>query len=659
LFEEPELEATEGLEAALEQLKWVESRLDGAQSLETLRSLYDRVQAVRQSFPADFNLQMSAADLQERLVERGRRLRAGALRPSSVADPATRPTEEAEQVLGPPLPPNVVVMDPRNWKRAVYAGAFFAILLFAAFFYLIQMARQLNQMSESSATKQSSEAKPPAATAPTPPPVTPTLRLYTDLVPGKVSVDGANDVELQDGELTLEKLAEGHHQVRLTGPSGNASFEFEVQAKHSPQLAGAPSADNAMIVAVSAQGGDGQLATNAIPAQVVLDGKVAGDVGQDGLHLSALGTSDHDLEIRRPHDQQRFILTYTSAPVLTVFVKSDPNAGSLLVITGEDDAEVLINGKRYGHLTQHGALRIPSLKVGNYTVSVIKSGFLDAPPFVVQVSQGVESRAEFHLIPVPQVGTLQITGAQPGTTVFLDGDLLATIGADGNAMVPSIKSGEHGIDLRREGSVTKHFTRSFLTGQVVVLSGTDVTLEKAPPPELRPAPPSGADTAASKAPAPEAKEVVTLAAGERIQSGGGYVSFHITKTQGQYSFWARLHKGGHLLHRDRLQWFAGYQDEKNVVLFQVDGKHLVVRDILDGKGTDKRRIPFEADPHQWVQVEMTVTATGVAVRVRQPGETWVDAGSLPSEGRDFTQGRMGFLVSGGEEIGVRNFQFVK
>jgi len=187
-----------------------------------------------------------------------------------------------------------------------------------------------------------------------------------------------------------------------------------------------------------------------------------------------------------------------------------------------------------------------------------------------------------------------------------------------------------------------------------------VILEKAAPPEPRPAPIS--PEAAAKAPAPEAKKEEAPAFpanAERIQQGGGYVSFHATKTPGQYTFWAMMRKGGHLLHRDRLQWFAGYQDDKNLVLFQVDGKHLVVRDMVDGKGTDKRRIPFEADPHQWIQVEMRVTAASVAVRVRHPGEAWVDGGSLPSEGRDFTAGQMGFLVSGGEEIGVRNFQFVR
>jgi len=60
---------------ALQELKWVETRIDEAQDLESLRSLYQRVQTVRRSFPDDFDLQLSVADLQERLIDRGRRLR--------------------------------------------------------------------------------------------------------------------------------------------------------------------------------------------------------------------------------------------------------------------------------------------------------------------------------------------------------------------------------------------------------------------------------------------------------------------------------------------------------------------------------------------------------------------------------------------------------
>src|SRR5271165_5933543 len=124
---------------ALQELKWVETRIDEAQDLESLRSLYQRVQTVRRSFPDDFDLQLSVADLQERLIDRGRRLREnpdeGRREPASGV---------ASNSMAESTPTDAVEMDATNWKRAVYVGAFFAFLLFAAFFYLVQMARKIN-----------------------------------------------------------------------------------------------------------------------------------------------------------------------------------------------------------------------------------------------------------------------------------------------------------------------------------------------------------------------------------------------------------------------------------------------------------------------------------------------------------------------------------
>ena len=176
-------------------------------------------------------------------------------------------------------------------------GAFFAFLLFAAFFYLVQMARKLNiapaeQQPVATVSNPVPAQNKPNPTQPAPPAVsiTPTLRLYTDLVPGKVSVDGKPEVELQDGQLTMENLAVGRHSVDLTGPNGKAAFEFEVAEKQAPKLAGTASADNALIVVISAQDGTGHLASNSFPAQVMVDGKAVGDVSRDGLALPNLGT---------------------------------------------------------------------------------------------------------------------------------------------------------------------------------------------------------------------------------------------------------------------------------------------------------------------------------------------------------------------------------
>jgi hypothetical protein len=149
----------------------------------------------------------------------------------------------------------------------------------------------------------------------------------------------------------------------------------------------------------------------------------------------------------------------------------------------------------------------------------------------------------------------------------------------------------------------------------------------------------------------------TLLAGERIQRGGGFVIFHATNGSGRYNFSAQLKKGGGFLKKERLQWFAAYQNPKNYVLFQIDGKHLVVRDVADGKGTDMRRVPFDVDPNDWVQVEMSVRPNGIEAKVRAPNGAWQDAGTIPVEGHDPTQGKVGFLVPGNDEVSVSNFRY--
>jgi hypothetical protein len=647
------------ISTALQELRWIEARIDEPQDLDSLRNLYNRVQNIRRSFPDEFDLQLLVADLQERLIERGRRYREGQDQPRT--EPASAPPNAGTETVAPPL--EAAEMDAANWKRALYVGGFLAFLLFAAFFYLVQMARKLNlapteQPAPTTVATQPPVQNKPSPSTPAPPvvPITPTLRLYTDLVPGKVSVDGKSEVELQDGQLTMENLAVGRHSVTLTGPNGKAAFEFDVAEKQAPKLAGPATADDALIVVISSQDGAGHLATNSVPAQVLLDGKVVGDATKDGLSLQNLGTADHDLQMKRENDQQRFILTYTPAPAMTIFVKSDPNAGTMLVFAGEDDAQVFLNDKLYKRTTVRGQLRIPSVKVGTYAVRVHKNGFLDAPPMAIRVNKGEEARAEFHLQPVPQIATLKIRGAQPETIVYVDREPAATIGADGITNIPNIKAGEHTIELRREGAMTKRFQKTFATGDVVTLTGPDVVLEKivivdAKPPA--PAPPPVAP------PAPVITEKDTPSAGERIQKGGGFVVFHVTKTPGRYSFAARVLKGGGLFKKERLQWFAGYQDPRNFLLFQLDGKHLVVREVVDGKGSEVRKIPIDSEPTEWLQVEMNVQSNAISTRVRPAGGAWQDVGSVPSSDRDFTQGRAGFFVPGNDEISVANFKYSK
>jgi hypothetical protein len=638
-----------------------------SRSLSDLRRYFDRVQKVRRTYVDDFDVQLLAADVQDAIIERARSLREGShatyLDDEAVAaDPIPgldigrplRPHEAAE------IPPEVPRLDGKNWRRAIYLALLFTVLICAAFFYLIQTARRINlpdYVPGGASLSSQPNGKPAGPNASTVVPAIstkPTLRLYTDLVPGTVSIDGGPPQDLTDGELVLDNLKPGRHAINVAGQNGNAGFSFDVTDKAAPQIVGTPTAVNAMAVLVSAEEGKGRLFTSAQNAALIVDGKPVGDVGPDGLALDQLGTADHDLQVARNRDRQRFVLTYTPAPALTAYVKSDPNVGTIVVMAGRDGVNVFINDKPYRRTTLQGQVRIP-LKAGQYTIRVHKDGFSDPPPQTAEVKKAEETAVEFNLQPVPQFGALQVRGAAPGTMVYLDKQLAGTADQNGNLSLTNVKVGEHIVELRQGDAVPKRLLRAFSTLTPVVLSGADVHLEqsvaaKNNPPSV-PTPEPAAEPSAT-VPQTSAAPAET----EQIRRGGGFVHYSTPEKAGRYSFQAHGRLGGFLKH-SKLQWYAGYHDTENYILFTLDGKHAIVRQIQGGKSTEISRIPFNADSDEWIQVEMSVKPTGLSARVKNLNGTWSELGPVTSPGRDFTQDKVGFYIPGNDEIAVSHFNF--
>jgi hypothetical protein len=656
--------------SSLEELRHIREEVARTHSLENLRDYFDRVQTLRRTYVGDFDLQIIISEVQEEIIERARRLREGSVpvakdnghvrtEPEPDEPRLVHRRDPEEQFEAGDVPPDVQKLDAKTWQRATYLALFFALILFAAFFYLVQTARRLNfaqsqagstpaaQSSLGSNDKGSEKGATAGTTAPS---VNPTLRLYTDLVPGTVALDDAAPQELKDGELILDKLEPGRHSVKVVGRNGSAAFSFDVVDKIAPRIVGQPSASNAMAVMVSSQDGKGRLVTNVEKPAVLLDGKPITQQTSDDITLEDLGNIDHDLQITESKDRQRFVLTYSPAPTLTVYVKSDPNAGTAIVMTGQDGVDVFINNLPYRRKTDRGQVRIP-LKVGEYTIRVHKAGFIDPPPQTVAVKKAEESAVEFRLDPIPEIATLQIKGALPGTMVYLDGELAAAIGNDGNANISTVKPGVHAVELRRDQALPKKFDRTFRTGDVVVLSGPDVTLEKVTV-DTKPAPNAAAPPPSSGAKPNDSMELE----GQQVRKGGGFVTYHVPKTSGRYTFQAQARKSG-LFKRGKLQWYAGYTDAQNYVLFTLDGKRATVREVRDGKSTDISKVPFDIDNDEWVQVDLSVKPNSITASAKTPSNSWTELAAVPGTGHDFTQGKVGFYIPGNDEIAVSNFRF--
>lgn len=672
-----------------DELRQIQADTARAESLEDLRRYFERIQTVRRTCVDDFDLQLLVAEVQQQVIDRGRFLQdekqAGAFNGAPISSlagiparngdtqtpvpstPFARPVPPAPEPKAPPvsevseaaeIPPEVERLDAKTWQRATYLALFFAIILFAAFFYLVQTARRLNIGTSSSTAQQAMDGNKDAnsATAPAPPPK-PVLRLYTDLVGGTVTVDDKAPQDLKDGELVLENQDPGTHSVKVTGHSGDAAFSYDLSDKAAPRVIGMPSATNVMAVVVSTLDGKAHLVTNAENSDVMLDGKAAGQVGPDGLTLDNLGKTDHLLQVTQASDRQRFVLTYTAAPALTVYVKSDPNAGTVVITAGQDGADVYVDDVLLKRKTEQGQLRIPSLKVGEYTVRVHKDGFSDPPEQTVQVKKAEETELRFRLEPVGPVAvasTLDVRGALPGTGVYIDSALLATTGSDGNVTIATVKPGEHSIELRKDQAVPKRFDRNFAAGEVVALTGQDVLLQRSVPDVKAPASPVA--PAQNTPPAAAIQNEGVQLDGEQVRKGGGFVPYHVPKVAGHYMFSAQSRKGGIFKH-GKLQWYAGFQDSLDYVLFTLDGKHAIVREVREGKTTEINKVPFEQPEGQWVQVDLAVKPNSIDVRVKTPDGSWSDLGSVPSPGRDFTQDKVGFFIPGNDEVAIANFRF--
>jgi hypothetical protein len=213
------------------------------------------------------------------------------------------------------------------------------------------------------------------------------------------------------------------------------------------------------------------------------------------------------------------------------------------------------------------------------------------------------------------------------------------------------------IELRQDGSRPRQFEKSFKAGEAIELSASDTVLQKIPPPA--PAAPSQAPAEAEKQPIVEeaAPQPQTIPAA--IHKGGGFVVYSAPKAPGRYGFSMELRKGGGFMKSKRLQWFVGYQDTKNYVLFQIDGKHFVVRQVVDGKSEELKKENFDASLDNYLQIEMAIQSGSVSTRLRSQDGSWRDMGTASAAGPDLTQGKVGILISGNDEVAVSSIHFAK
>jgi len=388
------------------------------------------------------------------------------------APPFVPPSQPHEPRLEPP--PMEPWLDgsvrPPAGKKMLWVVAVVAVVVIAT------VAVQLVRRSPKQPPPRQAVTVPTPAPAPAPVPQLPDVRVYTDLEKATVTLDGNAVGQLEGGQFSLDKLSAGQHALEIGDGTSLVKLSVTSAQDSMPLVQGALATQNLKAIAVTSGPRNGQLVASYGPIDASLDGKSIGSLSPIGMTLPAFAAGTHDLEVGTGQDAKKISFQLTAAPSLMVFLSADRDVGNLLVVAGQDGATVLLNGKPYTRLTRHGQLVIANLAPKQYSVSVAKDGFQQAPTQTVDIVKGQASKLIFSLEAVPTAATLVIAGAMPSTDVLLDGVSLGTVQPDGSFTASNVKPGAHTVGLRRDQFTPKDLQKEFVAGGSVRLSAADVAM---------------------------------------------------------------------------------------------------------------------------------------------------------------------------------------
>ena len=397
--------------------------------------------------------------------------------PTGTMPPPPAPGTLPMQPVPPePAPPQEVSARLPAGKKILWVAIGVAVLVVAVVAALLVPRLLKKRLATEGAATSSTPipAPPPAA-----PPQLAELRVYTDLENAKVTLDGNEVGALEGGQFSLDNLSDGQHALEIGDGTSQAKLSVASPHDSMPVVQGPLEAKNLKVIVVTNGPQQGQVLLSYGPVPASMDGKEMGTISSAPLELPNLLPGTHDLVLGTGKDERKVSFQVADTPALTVFLSADRNVGDLLVVTGEDGATILLNGRKYPRATKHGQLVIANLEPKRYTVSVVKDGFQAVPQQEVSIQKGQVEKLVFALQPAPTVASLVIAGATPLAEVLLDGKILGRIQQDGSFSAANVPPGPHTIELKKDTFKPRDLQRQFVAGGSVHLTGREVALESA------------------------------------------------------------------------------------------------------------------------------------------------------------------------------------
>ena len=376
--------------------------------------------------------------------------------------------------------------------------------------------------------------------------------------------------------------------------------------------------------------------------------------------------------------------------------------GTLLVVAGQDGAQVFLNGKLQPQLTQAGQLRLPDLELRDYVVRVSKTGFQDPPQQKIRIRKGEQARLTFNLQPQPRLASLTIQGGTPGASVFVDQTPVGAVQSDGSLSVSNVTPGDHTVELRKDRFKPRQFKKHFVVGGTISLAAADAALEAAPselkitfsPPDASVAivkgdllkmvtsgvplnlPPGTYTLTARTAERITRTSTFEIIAGQSktldlslapngmskwqdpsawksekdsfVHKGGDFVLYGVAPASGTFVFSAMITKG-HFL-----QWVLNYTDPKNYVLFQMDDSNFYRTVIRNGEKASELIVPDKSDKKSFRTLQIRVSPTELVHQIKH-GDRWTVLDRWTQPGTNLSLGKFGFYIPGSDQVALSSF----
>ena len=377
--------------------------------------------------------------------------------------------------------------------------------------------------------------------------------------------------------------------------------------------------------------------------------------------------------------------------------------GSVIVVAGQDKAQVFLDGKLQPQLTRNGQLRIRNLEPKDYVVRVSKNGFQDLPERKIRIRKGERGKLIFNLQPVPHWASLSIQGGVPGSSVLIDQTPVGTIQADGTLTFATVNPGDRTIEIRKDRFKAKQIKKHFVVGSAVSLTSADVALEAAPGQLKITFTPVDAQVTVAKAGEAATKvssgSSLSLAAGSYtitaktsdnfsrsstvevnagqsknldlslapegisrfddpsawkqekgsfVRKGGDFVMYNLTPTSGTFVFSAMLSKG------HRLQWVLNCTDVNDYILFQMDDNNFYRTVIKNGQKGDEIKIPHKTEKKSFRTIQIRVSPNEIVHQIRQ-GDGWLVLDRWALSGSNLSLGKFGFYIPGNDQVALSSF----